>query len=222
MPTPPLNSSIYRSKVDKALLIAGWLGSGAPMDEITVEELRRCLYVCSTEATEQQDLNKQKTNTNQTQYTRWIGVPFYNLSTVFVKASALMFFLRFTTSKRFRFVVFTTIGITVASGILNIVGTSVGCTDLLSECKLTARVYIITASTNVLTDLIILSMPFFILAPLRTMPIRRKMEVTFVMTTVGLFVFPFHHSSLVEGFANSQTLAWLASADIALLRSSRW
>lgn len=123
--------------------------------------------------------------------------PVYNLSTVFVKASALMFFLRFTTSKRFRIVAFATMGITVASGILNIVGTSVGCRGLLSKCPLTARVYIITASTNVLTDLIILSMPFFILAPMRTMPTRRKMGLTFVMTTVGLLVFPFQRTTLL-------------------------
>ncbi|KAH7350126.1 hypothetical protein B0T11DRAFT_302275 [Plectosphaerella cucumerina] len=144
---------------------SGWLGSGAPMSEITVEQLKRCLY-----------------------YTRWIGVPFYNLATVAVKASALMFFLRFTSSRRFRCVAFTTIGITVVSGILNIVGTSVGCKDLLSKCPITARVYIITASTNVLTDIIILTMPFFILAPMRTMATRRKMGLTFVLTTVGFVV----------------------------------
>ncbi|KAH6665292.1 hypothetical protein F5X68DRAFT_237098 [Plectosphaerella plurivora] len=144
---------------------SGWLGSGAPMDQITTEQLRRNLY-----------------------YTRWIGVPFYNLGTITVKASALTFFLRFTTSRRFHWVVYATIAVTVASGILNIVGTSVGCTDLLSECPLTARVYIVTASTNVLTDLIILSMPFFILAPMRTMAPRRKIGLTFVMTTVGFVV----------------------------------
>lgn len=100
-----------------------------------------------------------------------------------------MFFCRFTTNNRFRCVAYATIGISVVSGILNIVGTSVGCKDLLSECPITARVYIITASTNVLTDLIIISMPFFILAPMRTMATRRKMGLTFVMTTVGLSVF---------------------------------
>lgn len=130
------------------------------------------------------------TSNETIQYTRWIGVPFYNLATVAVKASALMFFLRFTSSNRFRCVAFTTIGITVVSGILNIIGTSVGCKDLLSKCPITARVYIITASTNVLTDIIILSMPFFILAPMRTMATRRKMGLTFVLTTVGLLVVP--------------------------------
>lgn len=113
-------------------------------------------------------------------------MPFYNLSTIAVKISVLVFFLRFTTSKRFQVVALVTTSVVVSAGVLNIVGTSIGCKDLASSCQLTARIYIVTAAVNVATDILILSMPLFILNPLTTMTTRRKIGITLVMMTAGL------------------------------------
>ncbi|KAM5353463.1 hypothetical protein ACJ41O_000113 [Fusarium nematophilum] len=114
----------------------------------------------------------------------WGGVPLYNLTTIFIKASVLMFYLRFSITAAFRIVTYAVIFIVVAYSIINIAATfALDCANN-AACDQLFRVYIACAAMNVLTDFAILLLPFWLLHPMRVR-FARKVGIALILMAGG-------------------------------------
>ncbi|KAH7124599.1 hypothetical protein EDB81DRAFT_208899 [Dactylonectria macrodidyma] len=114
----------------------------------------------------------------------WGGVPLYNLTTIFIKASVLMFYLRFSITAAFRIVTYAVIFVVVAYSIINIAATfALDCANN-AACDQLFRVYIACAAINVLTDFAILLLPFWLLHPMRVR-FARKVGIALILMAGG-------------------------------------
>lgn len=127
------------------------------------------------------------TGVDTSQSGKWAGVPLYNITTLFVKSSVLAFYLRFLVETSFRIFTHFVIFVVVSYGIVNTAATlALNCTnDLPDSCSTMIRIYIACAALNVLTDIIILLLPFWILRPMRV-PFHRKIGIALVLMGGGL------------------------------------
>ncbi len=129
-----------------------------------------------------------------------VGIPasvFYNLSTLFIKASILSFYLRFAAANRpFQItvyvVLFVIVGYSLNAGfsflylctpIRRLWDASVDgtCVDLYSA-------YLVSSVLNAVTDVVILLLPIWLLWPLRVR-LKQKILVGLALMPGGLYVF---------------------------------
>ncbi|KAH7136924.1 hypothetical protein B0J13DRAFT_625540 [Dactylonectria estremocensis] len=115
---------------------------------------------------------------------KWAGVPLYNITTVFIKASVLMFYLRFSITTAFRTVAYAVMFIVVAYSIVNIAASfALDCVNN-AACDQLFRVYITSAAFNVATDFAILLLPFWLLRPMKVR-FARKVGIALVLMAGG-------------------------------------
>lgn len=121
------------------------------------------------------------------QSTKWGGLPVYNIATVFIKASVLTFYLRFTVDVYFKMCSYAVLFIVVANAIVNIVGSAIlECTAPgQAACQQTIIIQIVSAAINSATDAIILLLPFWLLRPMKV-PLSRKVGIAVVLMAGGL------------------------------------
>ncbi|KAL2671547.1 hypothetical protein Neosp_014137 [[Neocosmospora] mangrovei] len=121
--------------------------------------------------------------------TKWGGLPVYNIATVFIKASVLTFYLRFTVDVYFKMCSYAVLFIVVANAIVNIVGSAIlECTAPgQASCQQTIIIQIVSAAVNSATDAVILLLPFWLLRPMKV-PLSRKIGIAVVLMAGG-FVF---------------------------------
>ncbi|KAF7557921.1 hypothetical protein G7Z17_g293 [Cylindrodendrum hubeiense] len=117
----------------------------------------------------------------------WAGVPLYNLTTSFIKASVLMFYLRFFVDMTYRMVTYGVLFVVVAYGIVNVAATMVLSCTSKAACDQVFRVYITCAAINVATDAAILLLPFWLLRPMKV-AFARKVGIALILMGGG-FVF---------------------------------
>ncbi|CAH0047372.1 unnamed protein product [Clonostachys solani] len=135
---------------------------------------------------------------------RWGGVPLYNLTTVFIKASILTFYLRFTADRALKAATYAVLAIVVAYSLVNIIASfALDCSDP-EKCDRLFVAYIVCAALNVATDIAILLLPFWILHPLQ-ISTGRKIAIGMVLMGGGLYVFP--HSEHTMLYANSTSVS---------------
>ncbi|CAH0042263.1 unnamed protein product, partial [Clonostachys rhizophaga] len=90
---------------------------------------------------------------------RWVGVPLYNLTTVFIKASILMFYQRFTANRALKITTYAVLAVVVAYSLVNIIASfALDCSDP-EKCDRLFVAYIVCAALNVATDVAILLLP---------------------------------------------------------------
>jgi hypothetical protein len=98
-----------------------------------------------------------------------------NLATLFTKASILVFYLRFSVSKRFNTAVYFVLSVVVAYTLMGAFSFLYACQPMIrtwvpstpGTCINVNAWYGTLVSLNVLTDLVLLLLPFWILKPLR-------------------------------------------------------
>ncbi|KAJ4177769.1 hypothetical protein NW755_013645 [Fusarium falciforme] len=119
--------------------------------------------------------------------TKWGGLPVYNIATVFIKASVLTFYLRFTVDIYFKVCSYAVLFIVVANAIVNIVGSAIlECTAPgQAACQQTIIIQIVSAAVNSATDAVILLLPFWLLRPMKV-PWSRKVGIAVVLMAGGL------------------------------------
>ncbi|KAH7125904.1 hypothetical protein EDB81DRAFT_698353 [Dactylonectria macrodidyma] len=115
---------------------------------------------------------------------KWAGVPLYNITTVFIKASVLMFYLRFSITTAFRIVTYAVMFVVIAYSIVNVAASfALNCANN-AACDQLFRVYITCAAINVATDFAILLLPFWLLRPMKVR-FARKVGIAFVLMAGG-------------------------------------
>ncbi|KAF4973991.1 hypothetical protein FZEAL_9059 [Fusarium zealandicum] len=119
---------------------------------------------------------------------KWFGLPLYNLATIFIKASVLTFYLRFTIEIYFRSTVFTLLFIVVVNGLANSIASgAIQCAStpdsLPGACDLVI-VQIVSSAVNSASDLVILLLPFWLLHPMRV-PVGRRIAIAMVLMAGG-------------------------------------
>ncbi|CAG9996394.1 unnamed protein product [Clonostachys byssicola] len=135
---------------------------------------------------------------------RWGGVPLYNLTTVFIKASILMFYQRFTANRALNVTIHAVLAVVIAYSLVNIIATfALDCSDP-EECNRLFVAYIVCAALNVATDVAILLLPYWILRPLQTST-GRKIAIGIVLLGGGLYVFPNSEHTML--YANSASVS---------------
>ncbi|KAH6972897.1 hypothetical protein BKA56DRAFT_592994 [Ilyonectria sp. MPI-CAGE-AT-0026] len=115
---------------------------------------------------------------------KWAGVPLYNLTTLFIKASVLMFYLRFFVDATFRMVTYGVLFVVVAYSMVNVIATFALNCENNAACDQLFRVYITCAAVNVATDFAILLLPFWLLRPMKV-PFARKVGIAVVLMGGG-------------------------------------
>lgn len=125
--------------------------------------------------------------THVVQSTKWGGLSAYNIATVFIKASVLTFYLRFTVDVYFKMCSYAVLFIVVANAIVNIVGSAIlECTAPgQASCQQTIIIQIVSAAVNSATDAVILLLPFWLLRPMKV-PLSRKIGIAVVLMAGGL------------------------------------
>ena len=113
----------------------------------------------------------------------------YNLTTLFVKASILAFYTRFSIDIAFLVFTYITLFVVISYSIVNIVGSwALNCgASNPSACHKNFIIFIVTSALNVATDFIILLMPFWILHPMKISR-RRRIAIALVLMAGGLYV----------------------------------
>ncbi|KAH7009694.1 hypothetical protein EDB80DRAFT_572506, partial [Ilyonectria destructans] len=111
---------------------------------------------------------------------KWAGVPLYNLTTLFIKASVLMFYLRFFVDATFRMVTYGVLFVVIAYSMVNVAATFAPNCVNNAACDQLFRVYITCAAINVATDLAILLLSFWLLRPMK-FPFARKVGIALVL-----------------------------------------
>lgn len=126
------------------------------------------------------------------------GAMTYNLCTLFIKLSILFFYLRFSIERAFRmavyFVMFVTVGYTLPNAFLFLYI----CQPMAfywdwaipnGWCINQQNTFDAANILNVITDFAILLLPIWMLRPLQQ-PILKKIGVTLILMTGGLYVDP--------------------------------
>ncbi|KZL71918.1 integral membrane protein [Colletotrichum tofieldiae] len=146
----------------------------------------------------------------------------YSLSVLFTKASILVFFLRFPLKRPARIVVYVVMFATVAYSTAGVLSWAYLCTpmekiwdtDIPGTCVDRAMWWLMLSVSNVATDLAILLLPIWILAPL-SLRLVKKIEMTIFLMAGGFVLGP----SIVRmvmiplGFNNTD-FTWTASISI--------
>ena len=131
----------------------------------------------------------------------------YNFVTLFTKASILVFYLRFSTSKRFNITVYSVLSLTVGYCLMSAFAVLYSCSPIQKNWNMMLEGTCINPnpwygtiiSINVLTDLIILLLPIWLLRPLQVGCVQ-KTAVAAILGTGGLYVpaSPFYVSWLSD------------------------
>ncbi|KAF5556324.1 integral membrane protein [Fusarium mexicanum] len=95
---------------------------------------------------------------------KWAGILAYNLSTVFTKASVLMFYLRFTVDMHFIICAYAVLLVVVANCVFHTIAA--------------------IAVIDCVSDLILLLLPFWLLHPMKV-PLSRKIGITLILMPGG-------------------------------------
>uniref|UniRef100_A0A0B7KB82 Rhodopsin domain-containing protein n=1 Tax=Bionectria ochroleuca TaxID=29856 RepID=A0A0B7KB82_BIOOC len=115
---------------------------------------------------------------------RWGGVPLYNLTTVFIKASILMFYQRFTANRALKITTYAVLVAVIAYSLVNIIASFALDFSDPEKCDRLFVAYIVCAALNVATDVAILLLPFWILRPLQ-ISTGRKIAIGMVLMGGG-------------------------------------
>ena len=115
------------------------------------------------------------------------------MGTVFIKTSILLFYLRFPSEKRFKIVTYIVMFVVCFYSLFGAFTFVVVCRPIekywnaavLGTCLNVKATFLVTGVFNVLTDFIMLSLPVWLLRPLR-LPRRQKIGVTLVLMTGSL------------------------------------
>ena len=127
--------------------------------------------------------------TDQNQYL-WLSIPFYNLSLVLSKLSALILYIRIFPSKRFRLAVYLAVGFLVLSGLWMVLSGFVFCVPVKdfwsldptvkkSHCLSMGAVWYTNAGLQIFTDIVILILPMPMVSNLQ-LPQRQKVGIMLV------------------------------------------
>ncbi|KAF4441811.1 integral membrane [Fusarium albosuccineum] len=122
------------------------------------------------------------------QVNRWTSLPLYNVTTLFIKASVLAFYLRFTVDIYFKICNYFVLAIVITNCLVNVITTSIWgkCTvTLQDDCQQTIIMQIVSAALNVATDIAILMLPFWLLHPMKV-PMGRKIGIALILMAGGL------------------------------------
>ncbi|KAH7376959.1 hypothetical protein B0T11DRAFT_273159 [Plectosphaerella cucumerina] len=116
------------------------------------------------------------------------GVITYNLATLFIKVSILFFYLRFAVQQSFRWVVYAVIFVVTGYSISASFGFLYGCNIPGSPaCQRLAKVFLASAILNVVTDMVILLLPIWLIWSMR-LRIQYKIAVALIMMGGGFVV----------------------------------
>jgi hypothetical protein len=134
----------------------------------------------------------------------------YATSLAFTKISILLFYLRLSPARWFRFLVWTLIAIVITYAVVYDVMSIFGCKPLAAswdlrlmptaKCVDTFTKYMALSVLNIIIDIFTLILPMPVVVPLQ-MSIRQKISICAVFATGGLFVLPF---VALSTFANVQ------------------
>jgi hypothetical protein len=121
------------------------------------------------------------------------GAPLYNLAIMSAKTAVLSFYLRFPSSRAFKACTFMTMAFTVGNALSAVLAGAYLCRpaakmwDAMLEgtCLDWEAAFLVTAVLNMATDVVILLLPIWLLAPLR-LPFWRKVGVTCILMAGGL------------------------------------
>jgi len=116
----------------------------------------------------------------------------YNFATAFIKASILKYYLRFPSNVGFRIATYFTMFVAVSNSLPQAFAWSYLCTPMAKywdfmvegKCIDIDSLYVVGASVNVATDIIILLLPIWLLWPLR-LPTLQKVALTLTLMTGG-------------------------------------
>ncbi|KAJ5594149.1 uncharacterized protein N7459_000357 [Penicillium hispanicum] len=137
----------------------------------------------------------------------WLSIPFYNLSLVLAKLSALFLYLRIFRSHTFLLLTYITMGFLIISGLWMVVSGFVFCVPIrdfwsldyavhTEHCLPQGAVWFSNAAMQILTDIIILILPMPLLSKLQ-LPTRQKAGVMLVFG-VGICVIATSSARLYE------------------------
>jgi Fungal rhodopsin domain len=115
------------------------------------------------------------------------------MGTVFIKSSILLFYLRFPSEKRFRIVTYMVLFVVVFYSLFGAFTFLLMCRPVKKywnpavpgTCLNVKAAFLVTGVFNVVTDFIILSLPIWLLRPLR-LPRKQKILVTLILMTGSL------------------------------------
>ncbi|CAG8899039.1 unnamed protein product [Penicillium egyptiacum] len=127
----------------------------------------------------------------------WLSVPFYNMTMIFAKLSALTLFARLFRPRPFLLVTYTLMGFLVIVGLWTTLSGFLFCVPVhafwspyeevrLAQCLPAAPVWYTNAALQTFTDLVILVLPMPLLWKLQ-LPKRQKWEIL-VVFSLGIFI----------------------------------
>lgn len=117
----------------------------------------------------------------------------YGIGTMFIKSSILLFYLRFPSERPFKIVTYIVLFVVCFYSLFGAFTFLLMCRpvqtywnlDIPGKCLNSKDAFFITGVFNVATDITILSLPIWLLKPLR-LPRKQKIGVTLILMTGSL------------------------------------
>ena len=121
------------------------------------------------------------------QFLEYVGVPVYNLNTLFIKISILFFYLRFSIDPTFKFSAYFVTVVVIGYSLISALGPVMfTCTTGREKgCAKVSTVHLTSACFNIATDFTILLLPLWLLQPMKV-SIRRKAGIAVGLMAGGL------------------------------------
>ncbi|KAH6668388.1 hypothetical protein B0J14DRAFT_600636 [Halenospora varia] len=151
-----------------------------------------------------------------------VGATTYNLGTLFIKVSILLFYLRLTQSRRIRTVTYIVMFISVGYCLIGAFALVYTCKPIRKywdfstpgTCINSGVLFLCGAALNVATDVVMLLLPIWLLWPLR-LPAREKIGVTIILM-MGSFVCVVSITRLaaIPPSLNDMDLTWTYATNI--------
>jgi hypothetical protein len=143
---------------------------------------------------------------NQLHYL-WLSVPFYNLSLILSKLSALFFYIRIFRGRRFLLATYITMGCLIVAGLWMVISGFVFCIPVHDfwtlnrsihdkHCLPEGPVWYSNAAMQILSDIVIMILPLPVVSKLQ-LPRKQKMGIILVFC-VGVFVIATSSARLYE------------------------
>jgi hypothetical protein len=123
-------------------------------------------------------------------------MPTYNLAVMCTKSSILLFYLRFPSGRAFRMATYTVLIVTVGYTTSGFLAWAYSCSPIekawdrtvIGTCVDSSSGVLARSVLNVVTDIVILLLPIWLLWPLRLWSIWHKLSVLVVLMAGGLYV----------------------------------
>lgn len=129
----------------------------------------------------------------------WLSIPFYNLSLILAKLSALVLFLRIFHSRPFRLTTYTVMGVLILCGLWIVLSGFVFCIPVhafwnlsnhvrRNHCLPEGTVWFLNGGIQIITDIVILFLPMPLLYKM-SLPRRQKAGLILIFGVGILYVF---------------------------------